>query len=190
MPPIAAAKYSMGSELATELMTQATPTRMPLTITTGVGPKRSTRYPSSRTSHVSASTKIVNATWIAARPQWNFASSGPTNSVQPYCRFAIITMQTTPMASCTQRFARTDLWGAVAAESMMVLLAAGTPLSGNRARRGGRHVARRAARLGVLLVLRHVVVGAADALAAQRRLVAGVARCRALLQRLPLTSTR
>src|SRR4051794_10381354 len=133
---------------------------------------------------------MVNATWIAARPQWNFASSGPTNSVQPYCRFAIMTMQTTPTASCTQRFARMELCGAVAAESMMVLLASGTPLSGDRARRGGRHVARRAARLGVLLVLPHVVVGAADALAAQRPLVAGVARGCSLLQRLSFAGER
>src|SRR5580704_774678 len=45
----------------------------------------------------------MKASWIAARPQWNFASIGSTNSVQPYCRFAIIAMQTMPIASCSQR---------------------------------------------------------------------------------------
>src|ERR1700722_13873586 len=33
----------------------------------------------------------------------NHASIGTTNSVQPYCRFAIIAMQTMPIASCSQR---------------------------------------------------------------------------------------
>src|SRR5208282_4461484 len=33
---------------------------------------------------------------------------GPTNNVQPYCRLAIITMQTMPAMSCHQR------WGATA----------------------------------------------------------------------------
>src|SRR6185369_16377738 len=31
------------------------------------------------------------------------ASIGSTNSVQPYCRLAIIAMQTMPIASCIQR---------------------------------------------------------------------------------------
>src|SRR5205085_957634 len=74
---------------------------------TGRGPNRSTRYPSTGTSHVSVSTKMVNATWIAARPQWYLASIGLTNSVHPYCRFAIIVMQTMPKISCHQRPART-----------------------------------------------------------------------------------
>ena len=39
---------------------------------------------------------MVKATWIAARPQWYFWSIGVTNSVQPYCRLAIITMQMMP----------------------------------------------------------------------------------------------
>ena len=52
------------------------------------------------TSQVSVSTKIVKATWIAARPQWYFWSIGLTNSVQPYCRLAIITMQMMPKMSC------------------------------------------------------------------------------------------
>src|SRR6516164_8703995 len=40
---------------------------------------------------------------MAARPQWYLASIGSTNSVQPYCRFAIIAMQAMPIASCSQR---------------------------------------------------------------------------------------
>src|ERR1700761_750205 len=42
---------------------------------------------------------------MAARPQWYFWSIGLTNRVQPYCRLAIITMQTMPMTSCPQRVA-------------------------------------------------------------------------------------
>src|SRR5436190_12028029 len=79
------------------------PTRMPPIITTIFGPKRSTNQPSTGTSQVSVSTKMLKATWIAARPQWYLASIGKTNSVQPYCRLAIITMQTMPNASCPQR---------------------------------------------------------------------------------------
>src|SRR6266852_708788 len=81
------------------------PQRMPPTRTTSRGPKRSTRYPSTGTSQVSSKTNTENATWIEARPQWNLASIGFTNSVQPYCRFAIIAMQTMPTASCTHRYA-------------------------------------------------------------------------------------
>src|ERR1041384_5317782 len=42
---------------------------------------------------------------MAARPQWYFWSIGLTNRVQPYCRLAIITMQTRPKTSCPQRVA-------------------------------------------------------------------------------------
>ena len=66
---------------------------------TMLGPYLSTNQASIGTSQVSVTTKIVNASWIAARPQWYFASIGSTNSVQPYCRFAIIAMQTMPMTS-------------------------------------------------------------------------------------------
>src|SRR5215510_5910041 len=57
------------------------------------------------TNQVSVRTKMVNATWIAARPQWYFWSIGLTNSVQPYCRLAIITMQMMPKISWPQRVA-------------------------------------------------------------------------------------
>ncbi len=67
------------------------------------GPNRSTKYPSTGTSQVSVRMKIVNATWMAARPQWNRSSIGLTNRVQPYWRLAIIDMHSTPMSSCVQR---------------------------------------------------------------------------------------
>src|ERR1700720_1673344 len=90
--------YRRVSESAMELMIQAMPTT-----TTNFGPKRSTNQPSTGTSQVSVSTKMLKATWIAARPQWYLASIGKTNSVQPYWRLAIITMQAMPKASCHQR---------------------------------------------------------------------------------------
>src|SRR5437763_8396285 len=67
------------------------------------GPYLSTNQASIGTSQVSVTTKMVKASWIAARPQWWAASIGSTNSVQPYCRLAIIAMQTMPMASWNQR---------------------------------------------------------------------------------------
>src|SRR3984885_1935361 len=70
---------------------------------TTLGPYLSTNQASIGTSQVSVTTNSVKASWIAARPQWNLASIGSTNSVQPYCRFAIIAMQTMPIASCSQR---------------------------------------------------------------------------------------
>jgi hypothetical protein len=42
---------------------------------------------------------------MAARPQWYFWSIGLTNSVQPYCKLAIITMQMMPKTSWLQRVA-------------------------------------------------------------------------------------
>src|SRR6267154_454308 len=93
----------MVNESAMALMAQAMPTRMPPIRTTIFGPKRSTNQPSTGTSQVSVSTKMLKATWIAARPQWYLVSIGKTNSVQPYCRLAIITMQAMPKASCSQR---------------------------------------------------------------------------------------
>src|SRR5215813_11432763 len=57
------------------------------------------------TNQVSVRTKMVKATWIAARPQWYFWSIGLTNSVQPYCRLAIITMQMMPKISWPHRVA-------------------------------------------------------------------------------------
>src|ERR1700736_4306302 len=99
MPPKAAATYSIGSELAKEFKTQASAIRIEAPSTTTRGAKRSTRYPSTGTSQVSIRTKIVNATWIADRPQWYFASIGATNSVQPYCILATAAIQATPSAN-------------------------------------------------------------------------------------------
>src|SRR6202171_5556282 len=56
------------------------------------------------TSHVSVNTKIVKATWIAALVQPYLSAMGLTNRVQPYCRFAIIAMQTMPISNCIQRY--------------------------------------------------------------------------------------
>src|ERR1700694_4029621 len=56
------------------------------------------------TSHVSVNTKIVKATCIAALVHPCLSAMGLTNSVQPYCRFAIIAMQTMPITSCIHRY--------------------------------------------------------------------------------------
>src|SRR5450432_1906414 len=60
-------------------------------------------------SHVSIRINSVNATWIAALPQWCLASIGLTNSVHPYCKLATHAIATTPTISCTHVFATTDL---------------------------------------------------------------------------------
>src|SRR5271154_3503529 len=105
---MAAAKYSTVSELAVEFSTQAMATSMPPQSTTHLGPNLSTRYPSTGTSQVSIRTKMVKATWMAARPQWYLASMGLTKRVQPYCRFATLAMQITPSMSCTHGIANGD----------------------------------------------------------------------------------
>src|SRR5580692_38671 len=91
-------------------MTQAMLIITPPNITTTLGPYLSTNHASTGTNQVSVTTNSVKANWIAARPQWYFASIGSTNSVQPYCRFATIAMQTMPIASIIQR--KYDLSGA------------------------------------------------------------------------------
>src|SRR5215831_4668695 len=40
---------------------------------------------------------------MAALLHWNLSPIGLTNSVQPYCRLAIIAMQTMPIISCKRR---------------------------------------------------------------------------------------
>src|SRR5580765_5360593 len=85
-------------------MAHAAPTRIPPATAIGAGPSLSTRYPSMGTSQVSASTKMVNATWIDALDQWNLSAMGFTNKVQPYWRLAIIDMQMIPITSWSQRF--------------------------------------------------------------------------------------
>src|SRR5437773_2790068 len=106
----------MASESANEFMIQAIPHSTPPTKITIRGPYLSTNQPSIGTSHVSNRTNSVNATWIDARSQPNFFWMSGTKNVQPYCRLAIITMQMTPMISCTHGDAKNDLGccGAVA----------------------------------------------------------------------------
>src|SRR5260221_8504920 len=90
-------------------MTKAIPHSTPPTKITIRGPYLSTNHPSIGTSHVSNRTNSVNATWIDARSQPNFFWMSGTKNVQPYCRLAIITMQMTPMMSCTHGDAKNDL---------------------------------------------------------------------------------
>ena len=58
--------------------------KMPPMNTTIRGPNLSTNQPSTGTSQVSNSTKMVKATWMEARPHWCFSFMGSTNSVHPY----------------------------------------------------------------------------------------------------------
>src|SRR6202035_686956 len=103
---------------ATELMIHPRATKIPpnATISFGprCGPRLSTIQPSIGVSQVSSAMKMVNAIWIAAReskrhprksnPQVACASRiGLTNSVHPYCRLAIITMQTMTDTNWAQR---------------------------------------------------------------------------------------
>src|SRR5215471_18910629 len=70
------------------------------------GPRMSTIQPWMGVSHVSRAMKMVNATWIPATVHVAWASfSGLTNSVQPYCRLAIMIMQTMTDSNCVQRVA-------------------------------------------------------------------------------------
>src|SRR5215212_1218004 len=95
------------------------------------GPYLSTNQPSIGTSQVSVTTKIVKATWIAARSHPCRSCIGLTKKVQPYCRLAIMHMQITPNSSCSQRFGRSP-----ATVSLMVcpsgFLGVGQPRSGGR----------------------------------------------------------
>ena len=73
------------------------------------GPNISTIHPSIGVSQVSSAMKIEKATWIEAIDQPCALLIGLTNSVQPYCRLAIIIMQTTQIARKAQR-TRETLW--------------------------------------------------------------------------------
>ena len=77
--------------------------RRPPKSATTRGPYLSTNQPSTGTSHVSVTMKIVNATWMAARSQPCFSCMGLTKNVQPYCMLAIMHMQMTPKINCIQR---------------------------------------------------------------------------------------
>ena len=69
MPDMIAATYSRGSDVATLFRLQPMAATTPPTMTTIFGPNLSTNHPSIGISHVSVSTKRLNATWIAARAQ-------------------------------------------------------------------------------------------------------------------------
>src|SRR3974390_3203176 len=71
------------------------------------GPNISTIHPWIGVSQVSSAIKIENATWIEVIDQPCALLIGLTNSVQPYCRLAIIIMQTTQIARKPQRTVET-----------------------------------------------------------------------------------
>ena len=50
---------------------------------------------------------MLKAIWMSATTQPCALFIGPTNSVQPYCRLAIITMQMMTTISCHQRLGAT-----------------------------------------------------------------------------------
>src|SRR5438132_4460060 len=99
---------------------------MPPTRMTSFGPHLSTNQASIGTSQVSNKTNRVKAIWISARSQPNFFWMSGTKNVQPYCRLAIITMQTTPMMSCTQGDAKNDLVGRADSIEFLLLVSDGS----------------------------------------------------------------
>src|SRR5579872_392224 len=54
-------------------------------------------------SQVSSATKMLKAIWMSATDHFVAVAIGLTNSVQPYCRLAISTMQMMPTINCVQR---------------------------------------------------------------------------------------
>ena len=88
---------------AFELTIQPSAMNTPPKATINFGPRwapsLSTIQPSIGVSQVSSATKMLKATWIEAIDQPCAALIGRTNSVQPYCRFAIMIMQMTPAMS-------------------------------------------------------------------------------------------
>src|ERR1700690_4328879 len=124
MPEMMAPRYSIESESALELMTQPIATMMLPNATIIFAPFRglrlSTIQPSTGVSQVSSAIKIAKASWIEAMSQPCALLIGLTNSVQPYCRLAIITMQMMAQMSCRQRVA----CAAEALDSTIVVVAA------------------------------------------------------------------
>src|SRR5271156_1788007 len=88
-------------------MTQPRPTMKPPKATMNFGPRCgpsiSPIQPSIGVSQVSSAIKIAKANWIEAIDQPFALLIGLTNSVQPYCRLAIITMQRMQIARKPQR---------------------------------------------------------------------------------------
>jgi len=89
------------------MITRPIATVMPPKATISFGPRRgprtSTIHPRIGVNHVSSAMKIEKATWIEAIDQPCVLLIGLTNSVQPYCRLAMIIMQTTQIARKPQR---------------------------------------------------------------------------------------
>src|ERR1700676_222078 len=109
MPPITAPRYSIDKLSAIELTIHPAATMMPPNATINsaprCGPRMSTIQPSIGVSQVSRAMKMLNANWIAAMDQPCAWLIGVTNSVHPYCRLAIITMQTMTESNWLQRTA-------------------------------------------------------------------------------------
>src|SRR5580704_2247365 len=107
MPETTAPAYSIVKLSAIELMTHPRPTVNPPNATMILGPCRgpriSTIQPSTGVSQVSSAMKMANANWIDAIDQPCALLIGLTNSVHPYCRLAIITMQMMTIINWAQR---------------------------------------------------------------------------------------
>src|SRR3954470_19871546 len=107
IPDTVAPKYSSVSVSAYAFKVQPTATMMPPTAIVYFGPNRdpsvSTIQPPAGVSQVSSAMKMLNAHWISAMLQPCACLIGCTNSVQPYCKFAISIMLITPNRSCIQR---------------------------------------------------------------------------------------
>src|SRR3984957_12693158 len=90
-------------------MTHPSATVMPPNATTSFGPRfgpsTSAAQPRIGVSQVSSAMKMAKANWIAAIDQPCALLIGLTNSVQPYCRLAIRTMQRMTKISWLQRVA-------------------------------------------------------------------------------------
>src|SRR4029079_8669373 len=100
-------RYSMPSDSAFALITQARATSTPAHTPTNLGPNLSTRQPSTGHSHVSTNTKTENAIWIAGTLQPCASWIGLTKRVDTDCRLSIIDMQITRSVSGHERPTRT-----------------------------------------------------------------------------------
>src|ERR1035441_2575316 len=84
------------------------------------GPRMSTIHPSNGVSQVSRAMNIAKANWIEAMDQPCALLIGLTNSVQPYCRLAIITMQMMLNIRLIQRVPSEANPGAFAVEIVVI----------------------------------------------------------------------
>src|SRR5579862_244488 len=130
MPARTAPKYSIDSVSAFELTIQpaamSTPPKATISFGPSWAPSLSTIQPSIGVSQVSSATNILKATWIAATDQPCALFIGPTNSVQPYCRLAIMIMQMIPAISWVHL---SRLIGCEAAPPLAIFALLGFPVS-------------------------------------------------------------